>query len=120
MKYDWITETLVIKSFEFVVAQFFLPATDPQYVGSLASGSVTGDKEQARCESLSPCLNLQIFLGNDKKTQHGCVLVKDLLLSVYSKICPNINNHSRDQHSFQQLFLSNWVNDIFDNVNGKH
>lgn len=46
--------------------------------------------------------------------------MKDLLLSVYSNICPSINNHSRDQHSFQQLFLSNWVNDIFDNVNGKH
>lgn len=39
MKYDYKTDALDIKSCEFVVAQFFLPATDPQYVGSLASGS---------------------------------------------------------------------------------
>lgn len=39
MKYDCTTEALDIKSFEFVAAQFFLPATDPHYVGSLASRS---------------------------------------------------------------------------------
>lgn len=39
MKCDCVTEALDIKSFEFVAVQFFLPATDPQYVGSLASGS---------------------------------------------------------------------------------
>lgn len=39
MKYDHITKALDIKCFEFVELQFFLTATDAQYVGSLASGS---------------------------------------------------------------------------------
>lgn len=46
--------------------------------------------------------------------------MKGLLLSAHSKICPSINNHTKDQQSFYQLFLSNWVNDTFDNVNGEH
>ena len=41
-------------------------------------------------------------------------------VAVRVQICPGINNHSKDEHSFHQLFLSNWVNDIFDNVNGEH
>lgn len=39
MRHDRITEALDIRSFKFVVTQFFLPAPDPQYVGSLASRS---------------------------------------------------------------------------------
>lgn len=39
MKYDFVTKALDMKSFEFVVTLFFLPVTDPQDVGSLASGS---------------------------------------------------------------------------------
>lgn len=46
------------------------------------------------------------------------MLMKGLVLSAHGKIYPSINNHGKHQHSFHQFFLSNWVNEISDNVNG--
>jgi len=70
---------------------------------------------------VDPCHSVptsKILKKNYKNTVWMCT--NEGPVAVRVQICPGINNHSKDEHSFHQLFLSNWVNDIFDNVNGEH